>query len=572
VAGLPLFFMELALGQYASLGPNMLFPKLSPALGGIGWGMIVCTGLVSTFYNMVFAWSLFYTFSSFTSELPWASCNHTYNSPNCYTFEQNALCRAQGQYYHTGDCHNISQFCAIDDLQYFNASHCLSNDNEVIKAENAVKRVSAAEDFYRGRMLGINGKSWEDMGGIRWELVGCLAMAWVVICGCLIKGVKSSGKVVYFTAIFPYVVLVILFVRGITLPGAMKGIEYYILQPNMTRLAEPQVWNDAAAQIFFSLSAAFGGLITLASYNDFKVNCMRDAMVISFSNCLTSVFAGFVIFSILGFMATSAGVEVEDVVDSGSGLAFVAYPAAVTMLPYPPLWSCLFFFMFITLGLDSQFAFVETLTTGIFDQFPHLRKRKSLVGVGLCFFMFLCGIVFCLEGGAFMFELFNWFSGWLSVIVFAILEVLAVSYLYGFKRFMKNIQEEMGVNIPCFMYAYWASTWLFLTPVVLTGVLVCSIYFYKPAYYGDYVYPPNIQGLGWALVLASMLCVPAYTLYAVFVQKKSWKELRGPTEDFRPAHELRLTPAPEPAVRYTYDNAAYGDGAVTMRVGEKPVV
>lgn len=61
----------------------------------------------------------------------------------------------------------------------------------------------------------------------------------------------------------------------------MKGIEFYILKPNITRLAEPQVWNDAAAQIFFSLSAAFGGLITLASYNDFKVNCMRYCIIFS---------------------------------------------------------------------------------------------------------------------------------------------------------------------------------------------------------------------------------------------------------------------------------------------------
>lgn len=63
-------------------------------------------------------------------------------------------------------------------------------------------------------MLGVTGTTWEEMGGLRWELVGCLALAWVVVCLCMIKGVKSSGKVVYFTALFPYAVLVILFVRG----------------------------------------------------------------------------------------------------------------------------------------------------------------------------------------------------------------------------------------------------------------------------------------------------------------------------------------------------------------------
>lgn len=63
-------------------------------------------------------------------------------------------------------------------------------------------------------MLGVTGRSWDDMGGLRWELVGCLALAWVIVGLCLAKGIKSSGKVVYFTALFPYVILAILFVRG----------------------------------------------------------------------------------------------------------------------------------------------------------------------------------------------------------------------------------------------------------------------------------------------------------------------------------------------------------------------
>lgn len=63
-------------------------------------------------------------------------------------------------------------------------------------------------------MLQVAGKSWEDMGILRWELVGCLALAWIMIAAALFKGIKSSGKVAYVTATFPFFLLAVLLVRG----------------------------------------------------------------------------------------------------------------------------------------------------------------------------------------------------------------------------------------------------------------------------------------------------------------------------------------------------------------------
>merc|ERR1711936_113985 len=155
--------------------------------------------------------------------------------------------------------------------------------------------------------------------------------AWIIFF-CLIKGIKSSGKVVYFTATFPYVVLVILLIKAATLPGAYDGIKFYLV-PDLSRLSDIKVWEAAAVQIFFSLSVAGGGLITLSSYNRFHNNIVRDTLVVCLGNCLTSFVAGFAIFSVLGFMANELGVDVADVATGGTGLAFEAYPDLVTRLP-----------------------------------------------------------------------------------------------------------------------------------------------------------------------------------------------------------------------------------------------
>lgn len=359
----------------------------------------------------------------------------------------------------------------------------------------------------------------------------------------------------------------------------MAGIEFYIMRPDLSKLGELDVWSDAATQIFYSLGSSFGGLITLASYNKFKNNCMRDAIIIAFANCTTSVFAGFVIFSILGFLATELGVPVSEVVSSGSGLAFIVYPAAVARMPYPPVWALLFFFMLITLGLDSQFTMVETLTTAVLDQWVDLRKHKMKIVFGICFILFLLGLTMCLQGGILMFELFNGWSAGISVIICAILEVIVIQYIYGIKKFISHITNDMGIHMPLPLKVYWYSTWSFITPGLLFVILILSFVNVSPAAWNDYIYPANIQVLAWFVCISSIIIIPLAAAYVIFKGDKSGMELIEHTEDFCPAHERNAREraasggAKGAVFRYTYENEGFAEGQAKIYPdlnGEKP--
>lgn len=347
--GVPLFLMELSLGQYGAAGPITVW-KCCPLLKGIGIGMLCVSMLVCLYYNVIIAWTFYYLGSSFQSPLPW-SCDAPANAYLC--------------------------------------------GNATLNSSSG-RALSPSEVFWNERVLGVvNSKGLHDPGPVRWPLALCLLAAWVIIFFCMLKGIRSSGKVVYVTATFPYFVLIVLIIRGATLEGSLQGVAFY-LTPDWGRLASAQVWNDAASQVFYSLGIGVGGLLSMASYNKFDNNVIRDCLVITIGNCSTSFFAGFAIFSILGHMAWRKGVPVGEVADTGPGLAFVAYPEALALLPGSVFWSILFFLMLFMLGVDTLFGNMEGITTAVLDEFPQLRanmKQKSLFLGLLCFGFYLMGLL-----------------------------------------------------------------------------------------------------------------------------------------------------------------------------------
>uniref|UniRef100_A0A8C6VMW7 Transporter n=1 Tax=Naja naja TaxID=35670 RepID=A0A8C6VMW7_NAJNA len=493
LAGIPIFLLEVSLGQFASQGPVSVW-KAIPALQGCGIAMLIISVLIAIYYNIILCYTLFYLFASFVPVLPWASCNNLWNTPDCR--DKNKL---------------LLDSCIIGDhpkLQIKNSTSCMSAYPNLTMVNytshvNNKTFVSGSEEYFKYFVLKISA-GIEYPGEIRWPLVLSLFLAWAIVYASLAKGIKTSGKVVYFTATFPYVVLIILLIRGVTLPGAGAGMWYFIT-PKWEKLIDAMVWKDAATQIFFSLSAAWGGLITLSSYNKFHNNLYRDTLIVTCTNSATSIFAGFVIFSVIGFMANELKVDIEDVADQGPGIAFVVYPEALTRLPLSPFWAIIFFLMLLTLGLDTMFATIETIVTSVSDEFPkYLRTHKPLFTLGCCISFFIMGFPMITQGGMYMLQLVDTYAASYSLVIIAIFELVGISYIYGLQRFCEDIEMMIGFQ----PNKFWRICWAFVTPTILTFILSFSFYQWEPMTYGTYHYPGWSMVLGWLMLACSVIWIP----------------------------------------------------------------
>ncbi|XP_076117670.1 sodium- and chloride-dependent glycine transporter 2-like [Mytilus galloprovincialis] len=514
IGAVPIYYLEYGISQFSSSSVLTVW-KICPLLKGVGYGALIVSGIFCVYINIFLTWILYFLYKSMTPILPWSHCKNEWNTKLC----------------HNSSADNGSNLIIMQNTSAVNGSKY----NSRIFPLNEDK-MTASEEFWKYNVLQIT-VGIEDIGGIRLELLVCLAIAWLIIFLCLCKGIKSSGKIVYVTVTFPYIVLVIFLVRAVTLPGAAEGIKFFLI-PKWHEILSTKVWGEAATQIFFSSGAGWGALLTFASFNKFHHNIQRDAIMVPIINSGTSIFAGFVTFSILGFMAHEKGMSVDDVVTQGPGLAFVAYPEAVSKLPISPLWAILFFLMMMTIAIDTQFGTFETITNAIIDEYPHiLRRRKSLVTVCFCCIGFVLGLPFITEGGIYVLQIVDWYCGLFTPMIVATLECLVVGWIYGTDRFNTDIQMMIGYPPSC----WWKFCWKWLTPCFLMMMLLFNMLQLKPVSFDKYQYPSWAIVFGWLIGMVSVVPIPLYIIKTLWcgngtILQKFANSLQ-PVMDWRPILE-----------------------------------
>ncbi len=315
-------------------------------------------------------------------------------------------------------------------------------------------------------------KPWA-LGQLNIPIITSLAVIWVLMYLCIFRGVKLVSKVVLFTVPLPWIMLLILTVRGLTLPGAARGLNFF-LDPEWSELAKPETWRWAFGQMFFSMSLAFGVMVTYASFLHRKSDINNNATIIGLADVGTSFVAGIAIFATLGAMAfqtelAGKAVPVTDVVNGGPGLAFVAFPYALAQLPYSAWFGAVFFIALLTLGIDSAFSITESVLASLVDK---TRWNRNLTLIGLTVVGFGLGLVYCTQGGvSWIGSIDGFINKWGGIALLGLLECVTIGWAYRLKRLREHANERSDWHIG----AWWDIIIRYFAPVMLSMLAAWSL-------------------------------------------------------------------------------------------------
>lgn len=325
----------------------------------------------------------------------------------------------------------------------------------------------------------------------------CLIVSWGLIFYCIRNGANSVGKVVKFTVFAPVILLLIMAVKGCTMPGAMDGLAMLFI-PDLSALRDPSLWVDAIGQVFYSLSIMMAIMFAYGSYLRDDANVAVDVMIIAFSDMAVSVLSGIVMFSTMG----GTGM-LDRITASGVATAFIVYPQAIVNLTnigwLNALFGAIFYLMLITLAIDSAFSIVEGVSAAVSDKF-HIKPKT--VTIAVCLVSGVISLLFVTRAGLAWLDIVDNWTNQINMIVVGILECVAIGW--SRKVDLHKVLREVNRNTAKFKTPYWwfAASVKVIAPVLLSALFVWNmveLFIHKGGTYNpDYPMWAQIAG-GWAV-------------------------------------------------------------------------
>ncbi len=343
--------------------------------------------------------------------------------------------------------------------------------------------------------LGLTASGTE-LGGIQTNLILPFILVWAVTAAIMYSGIKKGIEKACKICLPVLLVMVcILVVRGITLPGAADGLNY-MFAPQWSALTDPSVWVAAYGQIFFSLSVGFAIMVSYSSYLPKETDVVNTAFITATANHGFEIFAGIGVFSIIGYMALSQGVPVEDVAGSGVGLAFMTFPTAISTLPaLNALFGVCFFGALLTAGITSLISIIQAVVTGIHDKFDVAYKKAVTIVLVPAF---LLSMLFITGAGLTILDIVDAFTNQIGIAACGLLEVLLICWFFDPEVLRKEANEFSNFSV-----GKWWTYCLKIVTVVMLGVMTIlnTITFITEGYGGYSSLDIGIYGWGTIAII-----------------------------------------------------------------------
>nr|XP_044994934.1 inactive sodium-dependent neutral amino acid transporter B(0)AT3 isoform X2 [Jaculus jaculus] len=497
--GIPLFHIELAIGQRLRRGSLGVWMAISPYLGGVGLGCFTVSFLVSLYYNTVLVWVLWFFLNSFQHPLPWSTCPLDLNR--------------------TGDLLHSS-------LSLPGADHLSRQRPDSAGGSRGLDLPVHSQDANAPESPGVAGRGHPDL---------LLSLAGLRRTHCFrkLQPAQVGGKLGVWTPSQPRAEPAN---PGHTQNNCKKDAVTIALVNSMTSLY--------ASIIIFSV-------LGFKATNDYGQCLDRNilSLINEFDFPEQSIPRDDYPTVLLHLNATQPervarlplkACHLEDFLDksaSGPGLAFIIFTEAVLNMPGATGWAILFFGMLFTLGLSSMFGNMEGVITPLLDMgiLPKGIPKEALTGL-VCLMCFLSATCFTLQSGSYWLEIFDNFAASLNLIIFAFFEVVGVIYVYGMKRFCDDIEWMTGQRPGL----YWRVAWYVVSPLLLLSIFLAYIILlahkapsykaWNPQYEQfplkqEKLYPGWVQVICVLLSFLPSLWVPGVALAQLLCrQRQKWKD------------------------------------------------
>ncbi|MCD8390332.1 MAG: sodium-dependent transporter [Firmicutes bacterium] len=337
---------------------------------------------------------------------------------------------------------------------------------------------------------------------VSYPTLACLAIAWGLIYFCVRNGAASVGKVVKYTVFLPMICLVIMAVKGVTMPGSAEGLRKLFI-PDASFFADADLWIAAVGQVFYSLSIMMAVMFAYGSYLDSGSNIAADAVIITLSDLAVSLLSGIVLFTTM----YGTGLSVDNMSASGIGTAFVIYPSVIATLTssgaFNAVFAFVFYFCLCTLAIDSAFSVIEGVAAAIAERFNKPLKQMTR---RVCAVSGALSLIFTTGAGLALVDITDYWCNSYNLIIVGILETAAIGWFYKTDKLL----GEINMNTRKFRIPKW---WFYAAikaaaPVTLIGFLIWNVVslFKGGGIYGEGYSPASNIIFGWlvtAMVFAS---------------------------------------------------------------------